>query len=248
MNEASRRRNWSRLVALIGIVALLMAACGAPEEATPTTSSPPTTGVPSVRMPVPSEAASPPITATPELVDAVAGDLEVSTRDVTVVADDGVVWPDSGLGCPEPDVSYTPATVPGKRVVLEIDGITYTYHSSLEGGFFLCTKPLPPSSIGSTTMPPSDLNTTADAVSALAARLGVEESAVIVVAQENVTWPDGAIGCPRVGMAYTQALVDGRRVILSVDGVQYHYHGAGTRPLFYCATPSPPAQGGFGDS
>lgn len=52
-----------------------------------------------------------------------------------------------------------------------------------------------------------------------------------VVSVEAVTWPDSSLGCPSPGVAYTQALVDGMRVVVSVDGQQYDYRfGSGDQP------------------
>jgi hypothetical protein len=41
-------------------------------------------------------------------------------------------------------------------------------------------------------------------------------------------------------MSYTDALVDGVRIVLDVDGVQYSYHAGGARPIFYCEKPQLP--------
>ena len=41
-------------------------------------------------------------------------------------------------------------------------------------------------------------------------------------------------------MKYTQALVEGVRVVLEVDGTRYQYHAGGARPLFLCTTPEAP--------
>ncbi len=71
----------------------------------------------------------------------------------------------------------------------------------------------------------------------LAKRLGVGAGEVTVVSSTEVTWSDGSLGCPEPGMNYTQALVEGTRVILEAGGKQYHYHSAGTRPPFLCANP-----------
>lgn len=50
-----------------------------------------------------------------------------------------------------------------------------------------------------------------------------------LVSAEAVTWPDSSLGCPSPGVSYTQALVDGLRVIVSVDGQHYDFRfGAGT--------------------
>lgn len=56
-----------------------------------------------------------------------------------------------------------------------------------------------------------------------------------------VTWPDGALGCPEDGMMYTQALVEGYRIVLVVDGEEVTFHGAAGQPPFRCEDPRPPA-------
>jgi hypothetical protein len=88
-------------------------------------------------------------------------------------------------------------------------------------------------------VPSSNPNTapetvTDKAVLDLAARLKVSEDSVIVVAAEAVTWPDGSLGCPQPGMFYTQALVDGSRVLLEVDGRTYVYHAGRDGEPFLC--------------
>lgn len=244
-----RTRTIRRLGFVAVVIAVLGTACGEPADVAPTTIPPTDDTLAPVRVPV-GDTDQVPITDLPALVDTLAGELDVPTGDVAVVTDQEVVWPDGGLGCPEPDMAYTMATVPGRLVVLESGGLTYTYHSSLEGGFFLCTKPLPPEEIPTPTtgvpVEPTELRTTDDAIAALAARLGVSTDAIRVVVEENVTWSDGSIGCPQPGMSYTQALVDGRRVVLAHEGAEYHYHGAQNGPLSYCAIPSAPAAGGGG--
>ncbi|MEU4605693.1 hypothetical protein AB0F43_22145 [Kribbella sp. NPDC023972] len=72
----------------------------------------------------------------------------------------------------------------------------------------------------------------------LANRLGVDPGQVTVVSSSEVTWPDGSLGCPQPGMVYTQALIDGSRIILEAGGKQYHYHSGGSRPPFLCENPS----------
>lgn len=52
-----------------------------------------------------------------------------------------------------------------------------------------------------------------------------------LVSAEAVTFSDGSLGCPSPGQSYTQALVDGMRVVVSVDGVSYDYRfGGGGAP------------------
>lgn len=71
-------------------------------------------------------------------------------------------------------------------------------------------------------------------VADLAGRLGVAESAIEVLQAQAVTWNDGSIGCPKPGMSYTQALVDGYWVILGFDGVLYDYHASRSGYFFLC--------------
>ena len=73
------------------------------------------------------------------------------------------------------------------------------------------------------------------AIADLIERTGADASEIEVLSVEEVEWPDGSIGCPQPGMAYTQALVNGTKIVLRYDGVGYDYHQGGSRPVFYCA-------------
>lgn len=68
-----------------------------------------------------------------------------------------------------------------------------------------------------------------DALEADLAARGVDGT-LVVVSSEAVTWGDGSLGCPEPGMAYTQALEEGMRVIVEVDGTSYDYR-FGSRPV-----------------
>jgi len=68
----------------------------------------------------------------------------------------------------------------------------------------------------------------------LVARAGLQREAVQIVEAEAVVWSDGSLGCPQPGMMYTQALVEGYRVVLEVDGKQYDYHASDRGTFFLC--------------
>jgi hypothetical protein len=88
------------------------------------------------------------------------------------------------------------------------------------------------------------------AIKDLATRLDVAPAEIGVVSVEEVTWRDGSLGCPKPGFSYTQALVNGTQIVLTVNGVSFHYHSGGGDP-FYCANPQeplPPESGGYGDT
>jgi hypothetical protein len=97
-----------------------------------------------------------------------------------------------------------------------------------------------------TTMPTSNqeqqLPIVAPARADLARRLGVEPDDLEVMSAEEVTWPDGSLGCPEPGMSYTQALVDGSKVVLGHDDRVYVYHAGDDGQPFIC--PSEDKDGG----
>ena len=72
------------------------------------------------------------------------------------------------------------------------------------------------------------------ALTDLAARTGVAEDTIKVREARSVQWGSGAMGCPKPGMNYTQALVPGVLLLLEVNGTIYHYHGKSGRSLFSC--------------
>ena len=98
--------------------------------------------------------------------------------------------------------------------------------------------PLSPEPIGSSApivdIPPSTLQ---PIVADAANRAGVTPDQVVVKSAESVTFPDGGLGCPEPGMAYTQMLVDGYQIVVEANGVTYDYRGSGTN--FRLCTPKP---------
>ncbi|HSR44477.1 MAG TPA: hypothetical protein VLT15_04505 [Acidimicrobiia bacterium] len=72
------------------------------------------------------------------------------------------------------------------------------------------------------------------ALADLSARLALDPGQISLVAAERVVWPDGGLGCPQPGMAYTQVQVDGTYLELFANGVAYPYHSGGSRGPFLC--------------
>jgi hypothetical protein len=90
---------------------------------------------------------------------------------------------------------------------------------------------------------PLDNSPVGQAVKDLAQRLGVQPDEIELIGEKKVSWSDGSLGCPKPGMMYTQALVDGLQILLRVDGVDYAYHSGRGKPPFYCENPVSPAGG-----
>jgi len=57
-----------------------------------------------------------------------------------------------------------------------------------------------------------------------ARRFNVAESEVVVTRAEQVTWPDGSLGCAEPGRMYTQMLVEGFRVAAKAAAGELTYH------------------------
>ena len=88
---------------------------------------------------------------------------------------------------------------------------------------------------GANSLPPS---ITDPIVAEIAGLAGVPADQVVVVSAEAVTFPDGGLGCPEPGMAYTQVHVDGYKVIATAAGKTYDYRGTGAGTFRRCTNAS----------
>ena len=66
---------------------------------------------------------------------------------------------------------------------------------------------------------------------------GVAIDGVTVVSAEAVTFPDGSLGCPEPGMAYSQVVTDGYKIVLTAGGKTYDYRGTGPGTFRRCTNP-----------
>ena len=143
-----------RLLAVIAAVALT-AACGASFESgdppastpgipSPTTPPPPPTVAPT---PGPSDPAAPVPEGLREQPRVAAAIADTATREgvdpsqVVVAAWSPVTWNDGSLGCPQPGMSYTQATVDGELLILRVESGLFQYHARTGGPFTYCVDP-----------------------------------------------------------------------------------------------------------
>lgn len=77
----------------------------------------------------------------------------------------------------------------------------------------------------------------------LAARLGIDISAVNVVNVVAQEWRDSSLGCPAPGMAYLTVITPGYQVVLEVGGESYTYHTDMNQNYVLCVDgkPAPPS-------
>ena len=98
----------------------------------------------------------------------------------------------------------------------------------------------PTPSDGAATLPP-DLRTepaVAAAIADAAERANVSPDEVVIAAWSPVTFSNGSLGCPKKGMSYTQALVEGEVLMLRADSSLFQYTAPTGGPFNYCADPS----------
>lgn len=75
-----------------------------------------------------------------EARQSLAARLGLTADDITVERTEDVTWPDASLGCPDPEMMYAQALIPGYRIVLRAGDQTYSYHGSERGQLVLCGK------------------------------------------------------------------------------------------------------------
>lgn len=64
----------------------------------------------------------------------------VPVDQVMVISAEAVTFPDGGLGCPVPGMSYTQVQVDGFKIVVEAGGTRYDFRGTAADKFRLCDK------------------------------------------------------------------------------------------------------------
>jgi hypothetical protein len=77
-----------------------------------------------------------------------AEELSIQKDQISLISVQSVVWSDSSLGCPQPDMNYLMVLTEGYRVVLAVDEEPYYYHANKRGYGLFCENPNPPYSEG----------------------------------------------------------------------------------------------------
>jgi hypothetical protein len=135
------------------------------------------------------------------------------------------VTPSQGLSRPtlNPDALEVLRTAPGIISTINPDGDRHPKNSPTP------QVPLTPAENQLTTLAKEDLSQ----------RLGVPMEDIELLSLENVTWPDGALGCPQAGVEYIQVQREGTRFLLRVGKRTYPYHSGGGKDPFLCEHPDP---------
>lgn len=69
-------------------------------------------------------------------------------------------------------------------------------------------------------------------------RSGISASDIYAVRAEPTLWNDGSLGCPEPDMSYTQAQVDGYRVVFQAGDTLLDYRASESGFFVFCASPT----------
>lgn len=72
--------------------------------------------------------------------------LPISVANIHLVEITGEEWSDSSLDCPQPGMEYLQVITPGFRILLEVAGNIYEYHSNRDTYIVFCENPNSPGS------------------------------------------------------------------------------------------------------
>jgi hypothetical protein len=139
---------------MLAIVTMILVACGRPtadSSVQPTLSPLPTAPVsPISPLPVPPLKTGAEEQPFSELRAQVADQIGLPATALILVFNEQVTWPDTSLGCPQPDMMYAQVLTPGWRVVFEdAEGQVYQVHTDEDFEYFIiCAQPglMPPRS------------------------------------------------------------------------------------------------------
>jgi hypothetical protein len=174
--------------------------------------------------------------------------LSIAEEVIVVQSIEPVTWPDASLGCPEPGQLYAQVLTPGFRVIVDVDGQSYEYHTGTLEPIILCREEgstmedtvVPGTAEPAGAVEPSLEALVAEAREDLAQKLGVPTEQITTLEAKAVVWPDSSLGCPQPGMNYLQVLQDGALILLGFEDNVYEYHSGGNRAPFLCEQPLKP--------
>lgn len=73
-----------------------------------------------------------------EAIEDLAQQESISPDDIELASIEEVIWPDTSMGCPHPDMRYRQVPQDGLRIILRANGRQYSYHSGGNRSPFLC--------------------------------------------------------------------------------------------------------------
>jgi len=148
----------------------------------------------------------------------IATDLGVPTESLTLVGSIHEDWPDTSLGCPQPDHMYAQMIVPGWRFTFSDEaGTLYEVHTDESGSqYVLCRG----TSDGLEPASPAELR----GRQAVAEHFNVSEAEVRLLSSEAVDWSDSCLGCAAPGVMCLMVITPGYRLVYQVGDQKVEVH------------------------
>jgi len=224
------------------MVMMLLTACGRPTTSSPTESPLPTAPVspisPISPLPVPQGESTTKEQKLEALRVQVTEQLGLSAAALTLVSVEQVTWPDTSLGCPQPDMTYAQVLTPGWRVVfVDENGQKYNVHTAEKREYFVICE-----SSAEAAAPSSyeDNPAVEAAIKALVEQEGIAVESISVVDVAAVEWPDSCLGCEQQGQYCLMVITPGYRIVLQSGTETYAVHTdrSGRRAII-CTEPGP---------
>lgn len=166
------------------------------------------------------------------VLDDLAGHLGVDAARIQVVSITENIWYDELLACDytsiqqlDPAYALRPTTVPatGQRYLLLLGDTLYTY--SVNGDVVQrCPQAQPLADDLLLLVDPVAAEIVALAQRQVANQLSLSTRRVMLVSIRAYTWEDTSLGCPQPEQTYSEAAIDGYRVVVRAAEVDYAFH------------------------
>lgn len=105
-------------------------------------------------------------------------------------------------------------------------GLGFCVVIAISAAVFACAHrvPPPPESSAGADVSKSRQHAFEEAVDALHDQIHTPKADIAGVSQDDVTWNDSCLGCPRTAERCTNVLTPGYRIVLRVRDATYEYH------------------------
>jgi hypothetical protein len=207
----------ARLISLILLAAVLLAACTSPNS--PAVSTPPAQSPTEAQQPAqfPTEAQQLAQQVSQAAQQVLASQLGVNLDAIRLDKIEAAQWSDACLGLGQPDEACAAVITSGYKVTFTVNGQVYEVRTNLDGQLVrlagLPVEPLSGSQPAAVEM----------AIQTLATRLGLSVDLIRVISVEAVEWPNGCLGLERPDEMCTMAIVPGYHVTLEVNGTTFKF-------------------------
>ena len=165
-----------------------------------------------------------------QVLDDLAATLNLDRDSIRLMRLESATWASVDLGCGDQARSSDSGTgalvIDGFRIVLEVDGQDYEYHTDSQTAVRLCNRE---GVVEGTT----DTLLATDPVAAelvllaqrrLADELDLPVRRITLLDVVPVTWLDSSLGCPQPDQTYVAVEVEGYRIVLGVGSSFYIFH------------------------